>query len=217
MSAAAQKLSAAAQKLSEKIAREVHQKKEMEERTLLVWAEQKRKKDHEKKVKQQLEEYRMIRKMKPIVSRAKNFSVDELRAHVEAIETFVAENGRPSDILADLLETLKVQTIPVTNAGGHFAMDMERSVVLVDASRAMGADLEIAKKEMLHITKEKAIHVTPLVTTRGWCTRCISRSKLPCSACQSSFACVLDFELISSAWADGGKDKYGTCDDGIDR
>ncbi len=160
-------MSAAAQKLSAKVAREVHQEKEMEERTLLVRAEQKRKKEHEKKVKQQLEEDRMIRKLKPIVRRAKNLSVDELRAHVEAIETFVAENGRPSDILADLLETLKVQTIPVTNAAGHFAMDMERSVVLVDASRAMGADLEIAKKEILHITKEKTMQVTALVTTRS--------------------------------------------------
>ena len=138
--------------------------------------------------------------MKPIASRVKTLSVDELRAHVEAIETFVAENGRPkSDILADLLETLKVHTIPVTNAGGLFAMDMERSVVLVDVSRAMGADLQIAKKEILDITKEKTIQVTPLVTTRSWCTSCISPCNLPCSACQSSCACVLDFELISSA------------------
>lgn len=196
----------------------MHQKKEMEDRTLLVRAEQKRKKEDEKKVKQQLEEDRMIRKMKPIVSKVKTLSVDELRAHVEAIETFVAENGRPkSDILADLLEALKVHTIPVTNAGGHFAMDMERSVVLVDVSRAMGADLQIAKKEILHMTKEKTIQVTPLVTTRSSCTSYISRCKLPCSACHSSCACVLDFELISSAWADGRKNKYGTCDDGLDR
>jgi hypothetical protein len=54
-------VSAAAQKLSQEIAREVRQKKEMEERTLLVRAEQKRKKEHEKKVKQQLEEDRRAR------------------------------------------------------------------------------------------------------------------------------------------------------------
>ena len=111
-------VSAAAQKPAEKLtssfdlaAREAHQKKEMEERTRLVREEQKRKKEHEKKVKQQLEEDKMIRKMKPVVGRAKSLSVTELNAHVEVITTFVAENGRPCDVLADLVETLKAHIV----------------------------------------------------------------------------------------------------------
>ena len=78
-------VSAAAQKPTEKLtskltssfdlaAREAHQKKEMEERTRVVREEQKRKKEHEKKVKQQIEEDKMIRKMKPVAGRAKTLS-----------------------------------------------------------------------------------------------------------------------------------------------
>jgi hypothetical protein len=123
-------VSAAAQKPAEKLtskltssfdlaAREAHQKKEMEERTRVVREEQKRKKEHEKKVKQQLEEDKMIRKMKPVAGRAKTLSATEINEHVEAIRTFVAENGRPCDVLADLVETLKAHIVSQQTAASE--------------------------------------------------------------------------------------------------
>lgn len=65
-----------------------------QERTRVVREEQKRKKEHQKKVKQQLEEDKMIRKLKPILAKVRTLSADELRMHAEAITAFVAENGR---------------------------------------------------------------------------------------------------------------------------
>ena len=60
----------------------------------MVREEQKRKKEHQKKVKQQLEEDKMIRKMKPILSKADSLSAAELADHATSIAAFLAENGR---------------------------------------------------------------------------------------------------------------------------
>ena len=60
----------------------------------MVREEQKRKKEHQKKVKQQLEEDKMIRKMKPIVSKAGSLTAKELAEHAASITAFLAENGR---------------------------------------------------------------------------------------------------------------------------
>jgi hypothetical protein len=65
-----------------------------QERTRVAREEQKRKKEHQKKVKQQLEEDKMIRKMKPIVAKAGSLSVQELKDHATSITTFMTENGR---------------------------------------------------------------------------------------------------------------------------
>ena len=62
--------------------------------------EQKRKKDHQKKVKQQVEEDKMIRRLKPIVAKASTLTVEQLKAHAESITVFVAENGRYGRVCA---------------------------------------------------------------------------------------------------------------------
>jgi hypothetical protein len=66
----------------------------VQERTRVVREEQTRKKEHQKKVKQQLEEDKIIRKLKPILAKASTLPADELRRHAESITAFVAENGR---------------------------------------------------------------------------------------------------------------------------
>eukprot|EP00277_Geminigera_cryophila_P032949 CAMPEP_0173128094 /NCGR_PEP_ID=MMETSP1102-20130122/58267_1 /TAXON_ID=49646 /ORGANISM="Geminigera sp., Strain Caron Lab Isolate" /LENGTH=507 /DNA_ID=CAMNT_0014038007 /DNA_START=68 /DNA_END=1591 /DNA_ORIENTATION=+ len=87
-------------------AREANKVKDMEDRTRVVRDEQKRKKEHQKTVKQGLEEDKIIRKMKPIVRLAKNLSVEELKTHAETIVAFMTENGRPCDDLVEMKYTL---------------------------------------------------------------------------------------------------------------
>jgi len=102
-------------------AREAHKKREMEERTRVVREEQKRKKEHEKKVKQQLEEDKMLRKMKPVVARVNTLSVHELKEYAEAITTFLSQNGRACDELAELKTRLlaAIQTVEKTQGGSN--------------------------------------------------------------------------------------------------
>ena len=66
----------------------------LQERTRVAREEQKRKREHQKKVKQQLEEDKMIRKLKPIVAKAGSLSVQELKDHATSITSFMTENGR---------------------------------------------------------------------------------------------------------------------------
>ena len=60
----------------------------------MVREEQKRKKEHQKKVKQQLEEDKMIRKMKPILSKADSLTAAQLADHAASITDFLPKKGR---------------------------------------------------------------------------------------------------------------------------
>jgi hypothetical protein len=61
-----------------------------------VREEQTRKKEHQKKVKKQLEEDKMIRKMKAIVSKAGSLTAEELVRHAASITSFLAESPLPA-------------------------------------------------------------------------------------------------------------------------
>ena len=72
-------------------------------------------------MKQQVEEDKMVRKMKPVVARASKLTIGELTAHAEAIASFFTENGRKCDELDELRTRLLAHVANLQGGGSEGA------------------------------------------------------------------------------------------------